>query len=277
MQQTRIASVSYLNALPLTRGLTHGSLAGRHQVTLCPPAECSRLLSEGLADVALLPSVEFARLPGLSAIWGCGVAARREVRSVLLLTRVPLDQVRTLAVDLNSRTSVALARVLLKRRYGARPRLEPMPPDPRAMLARHDAALMIGDAALRTSEVGGAPDPAVRIVDLASEWNEMTGMPFVFAFWACRPVVSLESIRGDLARSLEEGLASIQSIACEEAARTGIPAPAIADYLAQSIQHRLGASESESLRLFYRYCREDGLLAGPEAGVSSSSETVKSG
>src|SRR5262249_16289398 len=151
MLQTRLASVSYLNALPLTWGLTRAGRRDPIQITMAPPFECARLLQEGLVDVALVPSVEFARIPGRTRGPGTGIASRHEVRSVLLISRVAPSAIRSLAVDLNSRTSVALSRLVLAHRYGCRPQVEPMEPGLVPMLERHDAALLIGDAALRVS------------------------------------------------------------------------------------------------------------------------------
>src|SRR5678815_1131931 len=227
MQRTRLASVSYLNALPLTWGLSHGSFRGRYDLKMVPPFECARLLNDGLVDVALVPSVEFARVPGLVPVPGTGVTSRNEVRSVLLISRCDPDSIRSLAVDLNSRTSVALSRLILLHRYHCRPRIEAMPPEFESMLDRHDAALLIGDAALRASV-----DPSLRsrfqVLDLAREWNLMTGMPFVFAFWACRPVVNVSEMRSVLNRSLDEGLMNIDRIATLEAAGSGLPMDTIA-------------------------------------------------
>lgn len=286
MLRTRLASVSYLNALPLTRGLTHGAarLPGI-EIVLTPPADCARLLGDGLVDVALIPSVEFARIPGLTWVPSTGISSREEVRSVLLLASVPPERIGTVAVDVNSRTSVALVKLILARRYGCRPRMEPMPPDPDSMLRRHDAALLIGDPALAASVGGGcgaAGPPGTtgpRVLDLAREWHEMTRMPFVFALWACRPVVNVEEISALLDWSLEEGLAHIDDIAMEEADRTGLPPELISSYLRHNIRYRLGPAEADSLRLFYRMCRDEGILpgAGAQAAVGEVSVSAASG
>jgi len=261
MQKTRLASVSYLNALPLTWGLIRGRQREHGEVTLAPPHECARLLRDGLVDLALIPSVEFARISGLTPIPGAGVCSRHEVRSVLLMSRTEPAGIRSLAVDSNSRTSVALAQLILRHKYKCRPSVEVMVPDPAAMLESHDAALVIGDAALRASlrlETLHVP----HILDLAREWNEMTGLPFVFAFWACRPVLDIAVEKACLIQSLEEGLMNIEVIAQEETQRTGLPAALISSYLRHNIQYRMGREESDSLRVFYRMCREDGLIGG---------------
>src|SRR5688572_16848953 len=237
MQKARAASVSYLNALPLTWGLSRGSFQDQFELAFHSPAECARLLQEGMVDMALIPSVEFERTRGLVALPGTGVVSCREVRSVLLMTRIEPAAIRTLAVDLNSRTSVALTQIVLGRVYGCRPALVPMPPEPETMLQRCDAALVIGDPALRASVIAGAlpAGQGPRIIDLAGAWHAFTGLPFVFAFWACRPVLDAPATCSILERSLQEGQQAIGRIASEEAQRTGIAAPEIESYLRRNI------------------------------------------
>jgi chorismate dehydratase len=281
MQKPRVASVSYLNALPLTWGLSQGSGKDSFDLAFHPPAECARLLQDGMVDMALIPSVEFERILGLVAVPGTGVISRREVRSVLLMTRTDPSDIRTLAVDFNSRTSVALTQIVLARGHGCRPEMVTMPPDPEAMLARCDAALVIGDPALRASVRAetAPPGQGPRLIDLAGAWHEMTGLPFVFAFWACRPVLDAPAMAEVLERSLQEGVQAIDRIAEAESGRTGIAPPAIASYLRRNIRYRLGPEESESLRLYYRLCREEGLTGLQErpARPAKRSLTVNRG
>jgi len=258
MHRTRFASVAYLNALPLTWGLTRGSLTEGIDLLAVPPCDAAGLLADGRVDVALIPSIEFARMAGLTAIPGTGIAALREVRSVLLLSRVEPSRIRTLGVDRNSRTSVALTQLILRHRYRCRPAVEPMPPDPDRMLATRDAALIIGDPALAASI--GPVRGVTHVIDLAQEWYALTGLPFVFAFWACRPVVPVPGIAALLEASLEEGLAGIDVISAEAAGRNGLPAGIIAAYLRNNIRYRLGGAETRSLRLFFGMCGEEGLV-----------------
>lgn len=280
MQMIRLASVAYLNALPLTWGLTRGSQRGLYDLRLAAPPECARLLREGLVDAALIPSIEFARIPGLTPVPGTGISSLQEVKSVLLLSRRDPAAVGSLAADVNSCTSVALARLILRRRYGADPAVVPMEPHPDRMLRSHDAALLIGDAALAAGHrLEQAPDPSIRVLDLAREWNELTCLPFVFAFWACRPVLDAKKIGDSLKISLEEGLENVDSIAAAASERTGLPESSLGSYLRHNIHYRLGQRECDSLRVFYRLCRESGLLAGPvgDAAPLSSSATSNSG
>lgn len=279
MLKTRLASVSYLNALPFNWGLTHGSCRGLFDLTLAPPAECARLLADGLADVALIPSIEFARILGLTPIYSLGISSTQEVRSVLLVTRTEPEKISRVAVDLHSRTSVALLRVILARRYGCRPRFVAMSPELGPMLDGNDAALLIGDAALRASHENGGwastgrGDAAHRVLDLAHEWHEMTRMPFVFAIWACRPVVRVPEVITALELALTEGLAHLDEIASAEAARTGLPREMITSYLRFNIGYRLGCAESDSLRFFFRLCRDEGIL-GASVGPAQTDGVV---
>ncbi len=277
MSRPRIAAVAYLNALPLIYGLSRGRHRGFCELSLAPPSECARLLQEGLADVALIPSVEFARAAGLAAVPGMGISARREVRSVLLISQVEPSGIRTLAADHSSRTSVALARIVLARRHGCRPRIEPMPPSLPGMLLRHDAALLIGDAALRASLPEARTPRTGFVLDLASEWHGLTRLPFVFAFWACRPVIPVRDVASVLDDSLEEGLANIGRIASEEAERVGLPSDLLRSYLTESIHYTLGGEETDSLRVFYRICGEEGLLATGWRATLEAADPSQSG
>lgn len=265
MQKPRIAAVSYLNALPLIWGLARGRDSRDFHMTLHPPHECSRLLREGLVDVALIPSIEFAQIGGLSTVPGLGISSRREVRSVVLISRKPLERIRRLAVDDNSRTSVALARLILARGHNCRPRIEAMAPELEPMLRDNDAALLIGDAALKETMALGdrvsGSRPELQVLDLAREWNLLTSKPFVFAFWACRPVVNGSEIGPALERSLEEGMANLESIVSDASSRIGLPAEEIRSYLTRNIHYRLGREEVDSLRVFYRMSWEDGILS----------------
>jgi predicted solute-binding protein len=275
--RTRVVSVSYLNALPLTWGLTRGSLREAVEVVSVPPSEACGLLTDTRADVALIPSIDLARSAGLTPVPGTGIAAAREVRSVLLLARAEPSAIRSLAADRNSHTSVALSLLVLARRYRCRPRVERQEPDPARMLASHDAALIIGDAALKVAE--NPPREAPVVIDLAAEWHAMTGLPFVFALWACRPVVTPSRLSEMFAQSLAEGVENIDLIAREESERVGLPPLVIASYLRGNILYRLGHAEMNSLRIFFSLCREEGLLGLPYAPgrPASRSAAVNSG
>jgi chorismate dehydratase len=250
----RIATVSYLNAKPLMRGFQTRALEGDYAVTESSPALCARELASGRVDVALIPSIEYQRIQGLRVLPGMAIAARRRARSVLLISKVAAPEIRRLALDASSRTSAVLARIWLDRR--ARNRVEYLEAPPRlgAMLERSDAALLIGDAALQAETAG------LRVYDLAAEWYEMTGLPFVFAFWAVRPGVRLPEGIEPFSASLALGLSSLPAIIEEEAARLELPRDVLESYFRQNIHYDLGVEEARSFWLFSRLAREAGAV-----------------
>src|SRR6476661_1331478 len=163
--------------------MLHGPARGLFDLEFRIPAGCADQLASGAADIGIVPSFELTRQE-LEILPGAGIACHGAVRSILLISTRPAAEIRTLAADTSSRTSVQLARVILERRYGAEPRQIPHPPDLEAMLRVADAALIIGDPALRISL-----DVPYHVYDLGAEWVEMTGLPMVFAVWAGRKAV----------------------------------------------------------------------------------------
>ena len=254
MSLLRIAPVDYLNARPLARGFTHGPERDRFQVSASSPARCAERLRSGEVDVALIPSIEYQRLPGLRIVPGIAIASRREARSVILASKVAAPEIRSVALDASSRTSAALVRILLARRSRHRVEYREANPELRTMLGSCDAALLIGDPALKAKLDG------LRVYDLAGEWQAMTGLPFVFAFWALRPGVVLPDGSHPFLASRRLGLASLDAIAAEESTALGLPADSLSDYFIRNIHYDLGPEESRSLWLFYRLSREAGLI-----------------
>jgi predicted solute-binding protein len=253
----RLACVSFLNALPYVEGFRRLPASRRPELSLDLPHRCAESLRLGEADAALVPSVEMPRLAAEEI--GFGISSRNEVRSVLLLSRLPFAEIRKVAVDSSSRTSVALLKILLARGYGVRPETMSMPPDPSEMLARCEAALLIGDAALSAAARPGLRTGGLLRLDLAEAWHRMTGLPFVFAVWAVRsPSLSVEAGK-TVEEALDLGLAGLDDLARREAGRCGLPAEEIADYLTRNIHFRIGSDERESLRRFRDHCGEEGL------------------
>ncbi|MEZ5355155.1 MAG: menaquinone biosynthesis protein [Bryobacteraceae bacterium] len=251
-----VAAVSYLNTVPLIWGFLHSHLRTSVDLQLCVPSECARRLADGRADLGLVPVAEMARQK-LRAIPGLGIACRGAVRSILLLCRTAPERVRRVAADSGSRTSVVLARAILRRRYGVDPRMVEMNPDPEAMLAEADAALLIGDAALRV-------DPAAYgsgALDLGTEWEALTGQPMVFAQWAGRPerMEALLAAGGgrQFEESLEYGLAHMDDIVAAEAEARGFRPELVREYLTRHIVFRVGEAEERGLRRFLEFMAED--------------------
>lgn len=228
--------------------MTHGPQRGLFDLEFRVPAECAARMASGAADIGIVPSFELTRQT-LEIIPGAGIACRGAVRSILLIAKCPPEQVRTLAADSNSRTSVQLARVLLARKYGTAVDVIPHPPDLDAMLRIADAALVIGDSALRI-------DPArlpYRTYDLGAEWVAMTGLPMVFAVWAGRPGVATAQVEDAFRGFWLYGRAHINEIVAVESAGRGFPPEMVRDYLTRHIVHELGPREYEGMNLFLEY------------------------
>ncbi len=247
----RVAAVSFLNTAPLVWGLLHGPQREQFVLEFCTPSVCAGRLEEGAADIGIVPVVEIERL-GLDVIPGACIASRGPVRSILLISKKPLPEVRSLAADISSRTSVALARVILSERYGVQPRFHPAAPNLISMLAGADAALIIGDPALRV-DIGSL---SYEVRDLGEEWTAWTGLPMVFAVWAGHPAGldgSSEKIEQAFRDSARFGLDHIEEIVQAEAPPRGIPEALARDYLTRHITFELGDDEIKGMQLFIEH------------------------
>jgi len=246
----RVSAVSYLNTWPLIWGFQHGPERGLFEFRFDLPAQCAAALASGEADIGLVPSAELDRL-GLDFFPDVGIACEGPVRSILLVSRVPADSIRTLAVDSGSRTSVALARIILGERYGCFPEVFAHEPVLDRMLARAEAALVIGDPALRL-------DPAelgMATLDLGEEWVRWTGLPMVFAVWAGRPEKLGGPAREAFICSWQWGRDHIDEIVRQAADERGFPEPLAREYLTRHIQYRLGPEHLDGLAKFRALAR----------------------
>jgi chorismate dehydratase len=249
-KRLRISAVSYLNTTPLVWGMLHGPQRGLFDLNFQTPAGCADQLASGAADIGIVPSFELTR-QDLEIIPGAGIACRGPVRSILLISSRPAAEIRSVAADTSSRTSVELVRVILERRYGVRPASIPHPPDLDAMLRIADAALIIGDPALRI-------DPArlpYHVYDLGAEWVEMTGLPMVFAAWAGRKGAVTPDVAELFRESCRYGRARLEEIVAFEAPRRDFPAGLVREYLTHRIVHELGPRDYEGMELFLKYAR----------------------
>lgn len=243
----RISLVDFLNARPLTWGLLHDPPPGV-SVSRDTPSVCADKLAGGQADIGLIPSIEYQRIPGLKLLPGLGIAASSEVRSVLLVSDVSREKIRSVALDPASRTSAVLTRILLKRVYGLEPEYRP---------AKADARLIIGDPALKARLNGRV------VLDLAAEWRAFSGHPFVFAFWAVAHGVSGGRVAEILRASYEAGRADLSRVAREEAESSGLSTAVVEDYLRHSLHYELNAGDLAGLELFYRMAAEENLIPAP--------------
>jgi len=228
----------------------HGPQRGLFELDFRLPSACADQVAAGAADIGIVPSFELTK-QDLEIIPGAGIACHGAVRSILLISRKPAPEIRTMAADTSSRTSVELARVILERRYSAAVKSIPHPPDLEAMLGIADAALIIGDPALHI-------DPArlpYHVYDLGAEWGELTGLPMVFAVWAGRPGVVTAEVAQAFRASLRYGRERIEEIVAAESAARGFAPEVVREYLTRYIVHELGAREYAGMARFLEYAR----------------------
>jgi len=254
MQPFRFSIIDYLNALPLNMAFKDHLFGEEASLTFDFPSQCADNLASGNADVGLISSIEYQRIPNLVIAPKICIASRHEVKSVLILTRKDLKDVEVVALDRFSRSSVALLRILLFRRYGLRPRFITMTPDPKTMLEQADAALIIGDAALHL-ESGD-----YEILDLAREWHRETQLPFVFAFWAIRKDCPTREIATMLLKAKHYGVEQVPLRIPEIQERWSLSEEEILLYFTKHIHFDLESKEQESLQRFFRYAKEAGLI-----------------
>jgi chorismate dehydratase len=246
------------------------------------PSLCAEALRAGQADVAIIPAVEFQRMEGMVVLPDMAVAAKGEVRSILVVSRRPIELVRRIALDTNSRSSVALVRLLCRGFWGITPEFVDMAPDPEAMLANADAALLIGDPALAvrlkvdalaskapsgagccTGDPEEQPVPGVEMLfvyDMAQQWREMTGKPCVLAVWAGRRELITPEVVADFLASREYGLSQIGEIAEGAALKLNLSPCHLERYLRRNIDFSLDAENLDGLRHYFQLCAEAGLI-----------------
>lgn len=257
MPKLRVGIVNFLNSKPLAWGFLKGHHADLFAPSYHPPALIARLLSQGNLDIGLIPSIEVQRIPGLKVLPDLCIAARHEVRSVILISRCPPEEIRRVALDQNSRSSAALLRILLRERFRLDPEYLHERPDAERMLAEADAALLIGDSALKVDR------ERYLVVDLAAEWYALTGLPFVFAVWAVRPDVDLPELPFYFKSSLRYGLSSLDNLVRESAAELGLDSDEVRAYLTEYLHFFLRADEIAGLEEFYRRAHHHGLILEP--------------
>lgn len=241
--KTRLGAVSYLNTKPLIYRLTE--LAPRVELVLDLPSRLADGLAKGTLDVALIPSIEYFRDPGYAIVSDACIACRGPVMSVKLFSRVPVSEIRTLALDEGSRTSAALVRILLKERFDLEPRRRPLAIGASVADADSDALLVIGDRAMHSPG-----EPFAEVWDLGDEWCRWSGLPFVFAMWVARGGFDAGDLDPVLSAARDQGLANLQTIADREAAPLGLSRPQCVSYLRDNLYFHLGEREREGLDLF---------------------------
>lgn len=247
----RIGSVSFLNAKPLIFGLEEAEGIELH---LDVPSRLLDGLRQARFDVALLPVIDYQRMPGLRLLTSGGIGSNGRTMTVRIFSPVPIERIATLACDTDSHTSVALARVILAEWFGIRPEFVPLdgtPIDPGA------ARLLIGDKVVCEEPAG-----VVHQLDLGEAWKEQTGLPFVFAAWMARAGVPLGDLPARLEQAKREGRTHIDPIIERFAIPRGWPASIAREYLTERLQYDIGPEHLEAIRLFHRLAHQYGLIPG---------------
>jgi chorismate dehydratase len=255
----RISAISYLNTAPLMWDFEHGPPNPSFEISYTVPSQCAAELARSAADIGIIPSAAYATIPGLVILPDVAIAATRAVRSILLVSRKPIDHIRSIALDSSSLTSVALLKILFKKFWQTEPVFDSTPPNLEPMLSQHDAALLIGDPALQVDR------SKYLTWDLAEEWIHLTGKPFVFAFWAITGQAALRAPAGlaqIFQRSRDHGLQSdnLAAISQTWSRHLGLTPESVLEYLTQNIHYHLDTPCLDGLQLFYRYAHECKLI-----------------
>jgi len=273
----RVAAIRFLNPAPLMWDFEHApfkaKLADRYEIEWMLPSECADRLASGTADIGLVPIAALAVNPNLRILPGCTIASKRRVRSLLLVRRanLQLSELRTVAADTASRTTIAYSRILFQRWGNPSVRFIPMGADLDVMLDHADAAIVIGDPALLALEERAnrfeRTNEELVYHDLAAEWHALTHLPFVSAVWAAAPGAFLDdSVAEDFIRSREHGIQNIDALVAEWSGKLPLPEDTIRDYLTTNIHYVLDEECLDGMRGFFRMAAKAGVL--PEYDLS---------
>ena len=251
-----MAASSYLNTAPLIWSFQKGRLQGTVElVTDAAPARCGDLLARREVEVALVPIIEYQRIPEVRVVPGVCVGSHSAVRSVVLASKHDdLRNVRRVVLDNSSRTSQALVKIIFREFLAFEPEWEISSPDLRAMMENHDAALLIGDPAMNISL------PDVHVFDLAGVWRRFTDTGFVFAMWMARADAVAAVSEVDFAGARDEGLEQVEQIisACEK--DVPLPRAEIRKYLTENITFHVDEELEKGMRLYFELALKHGLI-----------------
>jgi len=292
----RISVAQYLNTAPLVRGFTHGPLRNKYDLSFTVPSQCAEALRSGAADVAIIPAIEYQRIAsqgiGLTILPGLAIASKERVRSLLLISKVPIRQARRIALDRNSRSTQALVKILAVRRWQIAPEFFEADPDPTTMLADSDAALVIGDVALRiaiaaeqhvtrgadgewlsTASTAAIPQlgnsTPLHIYDVVKEWWHLTEKPAVLAVWAARTEIVTPELAANFLASRDFGLRQIPEICTEAANQMRLPEHELRLYLEKNIDYGLDEENLQGLLRFFHESQARKLI-GPLQSIAIS-------
>jgi len=255
-QLPRIAASSYLNTAPLIWSFIEGSQQGTVELfTDTAPARCAAMLAHDEVDVALVPVIEYQRIPDIAIVPEVCVGSRSAVRSVVLVTRRNnLKKVERVALDNSSRTSVALVKIIFREFLGFEPEWESAQPDLKSMLTQADAALIIGDPAMKV------PRDQFHVFDLASLWHEFTGYGFVFAMWMARANRREQIRKVDFVAARDEGLAHLEQVIASYSHQFHLSPGEIKRYLSENIVFGVNEEMRKGLVLYFELAQKHKLI-----------------
>lgn len=282
LSKLRISIVEYLNTAPLVWGFTDGPLVGKYDLSFTVPSQCAEALRRGDVDVAIIPAIEYQRMEGMTVIPGISIAAKTDVRSLLVVAKRPIEMAKRVALDTSSRSSAALVRLLAAEYWKISPDFIEAAPNPTEMLRQADAALVIGDPALRIAMkmdtlagkvpsgeqcCQGDPDElpvpgfeTIFVYDVAYQWREMTGKPCVLALWAGRREAITPEVVADFEVSKRYGLSRLREISEGASIKLDLPPRALERYLTAHINFDLDAENLAGLRLYFEKAAAAGLI-----------------
>lgn len=281
MTKLRISVVEFLNTAPLVWGFTDGPLAGKYDLSFAVPSQCAEALRRGDADVGIIPAIEYQRLQDVVVLPQMAIASKREVRSLLVVAKKPIELARRIALDTSSRSTAVLVRLLAAEHWRISPEFVDAAPEPAEMLREADAALVIGDPALRISLqmdalsgktpsgeqcCQGDPDDmpvpgfeTLFVYDVIHQWRQMTGKPAVLAIWVARRSAVTPELFSDFLSSKAYGLERVREIAEAASIKLDLPPRALELYLTENIHFDLDEENLAGLRLYFEKAAAAGL------------------
>ena len=251
----RIGSVPYLNAKPLVDWFHSSDCDADAEIVYAVPSRLAEMLRAGELDVANVSIFEGLQNPELVLIPDISISAYGAVKSVRLFSRVPLEQIQTVALDTSSLTSAALTKILLSESFGLSPEYRNFAPNLDLMLAENDAGLIIGDLKLFDLM------PGTVVYDLGQGWQELTGLPFVYAGWLARRESVSEAMQDALQKAKHWGLERLEMLAEKWAGQMNLPLDRSRDYLLNVMNYDLTPEQRNGLELYQAKCVAHGLLA----------------
>jgi chorismate dehydratase len=296
VSRLRISVVQYLNTAPLVRGFTHGAQQGKYELSFTVPSQCAEALRSGAVDIAIIPAIEYQRIPNLVILPDLSIASKERVRSLLIVSKFPIRGARSLALDRSSRSTQALTKILCDARWLISPRFVEAEPELAGMLADCDAALLIGDPALRLAiaaeqkvtpgtdgewicagaQVSLPQFNKLHLYDVVHEWWQLTERPAVLALWAARPEIVTPEVITDFSASLAYGLAHLPEVCAEAARELQLPEKELSLYLRTNIDYSLDSENLKGLNEYFARAARLGLIPeakavaiAPAAGISA--------